>query len=520
MSDAQTTEGAGEGSEDDSGAIHFDASEIERRGIEMPDGTKLVVNTPLALQHLYPIPKLGADSIPLYRGPFTVDGHTYRGVASFSLDPQAEVEFGGRRPFTSEEKAAGWRVGAEPRAWISRETVSLPDPAAVPEPPKTDRVDLTTRFPEQKSKIVRGPLPVELGRDQPVERVTFFVLNGWRPAMDAFMVKCDTHQYRGGLRFHAGEWEFTFTMRPDASPDDVLKRIRRKAERTVTYVGMIRRKDRRAFLPSLSTEVLQCLEVALAFALGRTTACVLPVGWVGADAVWTRWHAGRWVDAVGVRSHTWWDDLHSGSQFRELLERLLAIRGDNLRWDVFEHALGYYLTAQDTTPQMQCNLAVPALTFMSEATLVAAHPPGDPKRMSKGKWDDLGTQGQIRELLDVLSADMSVPAHFVDLDQARVAQDASAAAAHAANPGSGPPQPADALTLLVKMRHDVAHPKRTRVQQYDLKQWVEAADCGVGWLLLALLHWIGYEGRYMPPTALYGHSGSSVTVPWTNQQTT
>lgn len=491
----------------------FTADELSHEEFTFPDGTRVVTNTPKGLRHLYPIPKLGALSIPLYRGLFTVGGDTLQGVASLSLDPRAEVEFAGRRPFTDEEKAAGWRMGAEPRHWIDRETVTVPTPT-VPAPPKTDRVDASTRYPRQKGQVVRGSLPVELGRDEPVDRVTFFVLNGWRTAMDGFFVVCDTHKRRGGLRFDAGDWEFTFTMRPDASPDDVLKRIRRKSERTVTYVGMIRRKDKQPFLPSLTTTVLDVLDFALAFALGRTPACVLPVGWVGDDAVWTRWHVGRWVDLVGVRAHSWLDELHTGVQLRELIERLLAIRGDTLRWDVFEHALGYYLTAQDTTPQMQCNLAVPALTFMSEASLVAVCPPGHPQRMGKGAWNDLGVQEQIRRLLTSMAAGTDVPAHFADLNQARVAEHAASAAAYAQNPSRPVPAPTDALTVLVKMRNDVAHPKRSRVQHYDIKQWVEAADCGIEWLMLALLHWIGYDGRYMPSTALYGHADSSVTVPW------
>jgi hypothetical protein len=493
----------------------FTADELHHEELTFPDGIRVVMDTPKALQHLYPIPKLGAVSIPLYRGQFDVDGETFQGVASLSLDPHVELEFGGKRPFTGAELADGFRVRAEPRAWINRESVTLADATKVPIPPKTDRADMTTRLPRQKGRVVRGPLPVELGRDEPVDRVTFFVLNGWRAAMDGFLVHCGTHQWRGGLRFDAGDWEFTFTMRPDAAPDDVLKRLRRKGERTVTYVGMIRRTDRQRFLPSESGTALEVLEVALAFALGRTTACVLPVGWVGDDATWTRWHVGRWVERVGGRQQSWLDELHTGQQLRELVGRLLTIRGDALRWDVFEHALGYYLTAQDTTPQMQCNLAVPALTFMSEAALVAAYPVGDPNRMSKGKWNDLGTQVQIRELLTAMSVDMSVPAHFADLDQARIAEDADLAAAYASNPGGKPPpDPADALSLLVKMRNDVAHPKRDRVQHYDFKQWVEAGDCGIDFLLLALLHWVGYEGPYISPTALYGGGGSSVTVPW------
>lgn len=491
----------------------FMAHELDREEFTLPNGIRVAIDTPLALRHFYPFPRLGALSIPLYRGSFTVGSDTFRGVASLSLNPRVEINFGGRRPFTEEERAVGWRVGPEPRTWLSRDHVTLPI-VGVPTPPKTDRVDASTSYPSKKGIVVPWPSPLELGRDEPVDRVTFFVLNGWRAAMDGFFVAGDTLKSRGGLRFDAGDWEFTFTMRPDATPDDVLTRIRREGEHTATHVGMIRRKDRQPFLPSMSTRVLEVLEFAFAFALGRTTACVLPVGWVGIDAIWARWHVDRWVDRAGVPAHSWLDEYCTGEQLRELIECLLTIRGDTFCWNVFEHALGYYLTAQDTTPPMRCNLAVPALTFMSEAALVAAPPLGHAQALSKGTWDDLGTQEQIRRLLTSISASTSVPSHFADLEAARASESATAAKVQFTKPASVPPKPTDALSVLVKMRNDVAHPKRTRLQHFDFKQWFEAAECGIEWLLLALLHWIGYHGRYMAPTAVYGGADSSIVVPW------
>ena len=457
----------------------------------------LVHKMPAALTHFYPLPALGSGVIPLYRGAFDSEGKRYRGTVSLVMDPRPAIEATGVKDVTLEDLLAldGSRGSAK---WVVAPTVDVQS-SAVPAPPKSARV--YSRGKAGTHRVSLEPSPIEVGTAGVVDEVTFFVINGWRGSdgLNTCYGGTDRH---GRLQVLLGEWELRVEPRGDESPLALRDHMRATGQSTVTHVGRLRRTDLTDFDPSDGLDVFRTVESLVSFMLGRVTSILLPVGWHEGVAVWAQWSALRAVDRP-LGTAPWLDGHVATAQLAELLRRGHSAKQDALRWEVFERALGYYFSSSfEATVTMKVMLPISALQMLSFAHFVEMLSAADPKRLSKKAWESLSTEEVVRRFLGELPADFSVPNHLTHLGGVQVTMAAAAQ--------SMP----DGLRCVVKMRNDVAHPERTRLARWNTYQWAEAGFLTMELFDLALLWWLGYEGRYMPRTAQHRSHDDSVNVPW------
>lgn len=121
---------------------------------------------------------------------------------------------------------------------------------------------------------------------------------------------------------------------------------------------------------------------------------------------------------------------------------------------------------------------------------------------SKGKWDDLKTEAQLRLLLIDVQADLAVHPHFTHLTAVR--DRLALAGAHR-----------DALGVVVRMRNIVTDPTRHKPADFSVYEWAEAGMHARYWLCLAILRTVGYHGQIAEVLgATPRGTGQVRNVPW------
>lgn len=476
----------------------------ECKTLEMPSGKKLVLHHPFpkALEHFYPLPALDAASMPLYRGQFSRDSAQYRGIVTLEFDPTPSLVAQGIRELTGPEELNMLIRKQEPAKWVEPNELKIPS-ARVPSPAKTPRPPRAPAAVGTFSTHIAHLAAIDVGDGTAVDQVTFYLLNGWF-SLDGLSTCYDGVERRGRIDIALGDWQLRIEPRGDVSQDRVRQYQRETGRSTVTHVGRLRRDDEGQFDAFDAIGVLDILEAIIGFALGRVTAIVLPVGFRGGKAIWTRWHCNRAVDRP-LGTTPFLDDAHAAAQVGELLRAGFSTSTDSLRWNVFESALGYhYATEHDATVNMKVMLPVSALQLVSYAHLVEELPSGHPDHLTHQEWNSkqLRTVGQLRRLLNAAGIDTSVPTHLSRLG--KVQSDIT----HGSLPAP------DALDCVVRLRNNVAHPKQKDVNKWTTEEWAEAGFAATTMFNLTMLWWLRYDERYLGKTSKYGGADASIFVPW------
>lgn len=472
--------------------------------LKMASGETLVINHkfPKALEHHYPLPTLEATSIPVYRGNFDHERTRYRGVITIELEPRPTLVAYGIREITFPDGLPDFLGKREPAKWINYDELSipvkrLPAPARTARPPKHPK---TTGAVSTRAAHLDA---IDVGDPTDLDHLTFYVFNGWY-GHDGFNTCYDGNERHGRIGTTLDDWQLRIEPRGDIAPHRLRKHQRETGKSTITHVGRIRRDDGGKFNAADAMEVLEIVESLAGFALGRVTAIVLPVGYRNGNATWSRWACSRAVDRpLGVTPFL--DQAHSAAQMTELFRAGYATSKNPLRWQVFENALGYHYSAEyDATVKMKVLLPVSALQLISYAYLVEELPVGDPNHLTDQAWNakSLGTIGQLRNVLKVVGADMSVPKHFGRL--AKVQADITDKSLTAP----------DALDCVVQLRNKVAHPKQKHAKKWTTEEWAETGFAATTMFNLGMLWWLNYDERYLGKTFKYRGTGDSIYVPW------
>lgn len=458
---------------------------------------------PKTLTHLYPLPALGAASVPLYRGPFESNGKKYEGLVELGLPPIPRIRAQGRRrtPVSVAELHEFFTDDSAP-GWVDRPWLTLPGKSTVPEPPPTSRFSVK-RVPGASwvGPFVPAPLTLHTGAD--VEHVTFYVVNGWR-ANDGLTTCHDGAVQRGRLQVTLGqEWDLRVEPRGDQPSKSVIEHMRTTGGHTITHVGRLRRADGTDFTADDALPVLHMLDDLFSFAVGRVVSTVLPVGWKDDQPVWTHWAALRAVDTPAPAT-SWLDEMHTASQLADLVKCGFTTYQDTLRASVFKNALDYYLTANFDSPgTMSTLLPVSGLQVLAYGHFVETLPPTDPAHVKPSQWENRATQGILRDIVSLTGVDLSIPSYLTHLTTTH----ANAVATAAKNKTAAPTDP---LGSIVKMRNSVAHPSEKALGKWTSYHWTEAGLYTMYLFDVTMLWWLKYHGVYRPRT-----DGSTTTkVPW------
>lgn len=440
-----------------------------------PDGVTYTFehDHPDALRHHYA--PLGIDEdMPLYRGTFRLDDddRPFEGDVRFRWLPTPRVEARGSRETTSED-LHGF-LAAEPRTlWVGAATVhvSLHEGRLPVQPPPGEAP------PPQRGFSICDRIEQELGSPDELHRVTFVLPNGWQ-AHDGLGI-CDPSDFsrlwQGRIETGGDGWRVRIDRVADMDRDQ-WRALGDTGGSRFTHVGCLARVDGRPFTGQQAFDTLDRVRVALNLALGRRTTCALPVGWRGDDPVWTRWRSAP-VDPYAIQSH-WLDETIAAHQVGEIVGRVVEFASDPTAFSVVRQAVAYYMAANvDVDVELSVGIPVSGLQLLAYYRFVTQR-----HLYSKGKWDDLAAEAQLRLLLMDVQADLAVHPHFPHLTAVR---DRLAL--------TGPHR--DALGVVMKMRNIVTHPTRDKPADFSVYEWAEAGMHARYWLCLAILHTVDYQGQ-------------------------
>lgn len=476
--------------------LYEDGRRIVQWTHRAPQGATTVIrhDAPDRLIHFYEAPGSDED-VSLYAGPYLVvgDDRPFVGDVRLAWRPTPRVlARGGRAAEVSDLE--GFLRDTGP-SWVTMSTISLV--ADLPPLPEQPQGLEPPRFSRNSTMLSEQRLGDQsLGDETGLERVTFLIPNGWR-MFDGRDV-CDPSDRRrrwpGRMTAQGSKWRVTVDAIAEASSESYWKDRNASGGFGFTHIGELSAVNGRPFSAEEGQQALDAVRVALSLAIGRRTACLLPVGWRGAVPVWTSWRVPQVDPFVSVG--TWLDEHVAAAQIAELLARTLDHWVDPVLRDVLRYATSYFLASNvDVNVELIVPTAVSGLLLLGHHRFVTGG------SESHSRWKALSTEAQLRRLLDDCEIPSAVPPHFEHLESVRQTVEADADG------------PADALTCIARLRNHVAHPTRRQRATWGFIEWAEAGLVARHFLEHALLHTIGYTGATKPRTRGDGDP-RSVSVPW------
>lgn len=455
------------------------------------------------LRHVYPTPPLGARSIPLYSGAYTIDGAEWEGDVALKLEPKPHLSATGTRATTATAVEEAF-MGAG-SMWVEETSLAI---ASVDHLVTTPMESPThPQVPPAGHQLSEYRVNhAEIGNPSQVSGLTFFVLNGWQ-AHDGVMTCHDRRVHSGRVTAVPNDWHLTIDPRGDVSQREVHRHIKQTGDHTVTHIGYLRKADGRGFDARHAVATLDLITHALTFAMGRAIGCLVPIATSDGAIAWTSWGQNRGIDQP-ITINSWLDPACAAAQIAEVIEACAQLeRSDPDAWEAFRLALGYYLSAsRDTIANMKVLHPISALTLLWRAYQVRFGPLPDDPNVDRGACGGT-TEYEVRRLLSAIGLNDDAPGHlaflrtaFEEIAERRVA--------------SGGEPPVDSLSVVIKLRNDAAHPENRQSRRWLTEQWAEAGFFIQDRLDLALLHWIGYNGRYRSRIAESRGEGQSAHVPW------
>ena len=307
-------------------------------------------------------------------------------------------------------------------------------------------------------------------------------------------------QWYGRLALKVDGWTITLDVRPDHS--DIWRDLNKSDVYVMTHVMEIRRADGASFTPRDAEPVLTAMHGGISFALGRWAAPMLPVGLNGSGAaVWEEWKVG-FCEQARSPSLGWWNEQDHRA-LADFLKLLISAFGDPSRRERLWMQMVLAITATYTPglvePRIMLgfsgledlmwqNLVLAGL--MTEAEYAKKNPPTAKKlrRVLNAAKIPVAIDGGINPAIANLATDQLKYGQKID----------------------GP----EAVTWT---RNRLIHPTpgkpNRNVYQYPgllAEIWLLIRY----YLILLILHSLGYQGACRDLRKLAGWAGSTVTVPW------
>jgi hypothetical protein len=264
--------------------------------------TRFIHDLPLTLKHHYPLPAIGTSEIPLFQGesastarPIKADWHCALALGHRSGSRENTNSTLRNSSASSRlERRTGWTIEYS----VSTSETRYRNPPGQITVARSNRSG--TSWTEDQIDAA------EVGSPDDLDELTFFILNGWQ-AMDGATTCHEGREHRGRLDAATDNWAIRIDPRGDVTQKAARKHMNATAGHTVTHIGRLRREDGSSFAAAEGLEALTTIEIALSFALGRVTACVLPVGWKDGEPRWSSWGQRRAVD-IPLRDGPWLED--------------------------------------------------------------------------------------------------------------------------------------------------------------------------------------------------------------------
>lgn len=431
-------------------------------------------NPPPVLVPIYPLGAAG-ESILLYEGSMKVDAGLTEGAVELRLTP---------------EPALIWRSSLAKVKDFGAEQASL----------EFDHPAGRVGFQGHLNGFADGWMnSVQLGSDStPVHRLIVNWINLADVGSTGLILSADgQRKYTGRLQIEADGWLVKIDRRHDFK--EVWELVRSQRAFAATHVMEVVRTDGSAFTPSDAKHVLDALHLGLSFAMGRWAAPMLPVGLDEHDnRIWEHWYI-RQCTAGSPGTLRWWT-RHLSNDLIHLLEILIKLFRDPQTQFSLRFLLSSGVAATSGAfLEQRISTAFSAIEHLLWQRLVIIG------KMSKSAYrkDDFEAHQKLSMVLvqagivDSIDPD-SLPSMYA-IAQKR-AKDL--------------PKTAPAIACWV--RNMIVHPTGHEDVLYGVGNNVveEAWTVTHQYLVLLLLHHVGYMGSYRPMLKPGGWEYEVEPVPW------
>jgi hypothetical protein len=336
--------------------------------------------------------------------------------------------------------------------------------------------------------------------DAPLQRIVthwFNLPNFHGPLVLTRTTEGGEHWWMGRWEMEVGGWKLTLDVRPDHA--QVCRNLHEAHVYVMTHVMELRRADGAAFTAAEAEPLLTALHVGVSFALGRWAAPMLPVGVASTGkVVWEDWHPGH-CDPARTTSPGWWHDQQHSS-LTDFLGRVITAFADPDRLPALRLQLMFGIAAMNDRGfvEQRVMMGAAGLEHLMWQTLVLEG------GMSERQYHDQDAHEKLRRLL----TDAQIP---TDIDAALLPVTASFAAEEQQRQG----KVLDGPDVVTQIRNRLVHPRGAQERVYRLEGLVaEVWLLTRHYLVLLILHSLGYQGSYRDLRKTRGWAGDVGDVPW------
>jgi hypothetical protein len=304
-------------------------------------------------------------------------------------------------------------------------------------------------------------------------------------------------EWLGRSQIHVGGWTLILDVRPDHAR--VWKHLHKARVYVMTHVIEIRRADGAAFTTAEAEPLLTALHVGVSFALGRWAAPMLPVGLDGAgNVVWEEWRAYHCDPARAISSGWWYERQHAS--LADFLRLAIPAFSDPNRLPALRL-------------QMMCGIAaMNDRGFVEQRVMMAAagleHVMWQTLVRDGGMGEDEYRDRPAHELLRYVLAKAQIP---TDIDAELLPVMARFVTEERTRQGRA----LDGPEVVTQIRNRLVHPKGAQDLVYRMEGLIVEVWLLVShYLVLLILHSLGYQGAYRDLRKTHGWAGEVGSVPW------
>jgi hypothetical protein len=301
----------------------------------------------------------------------------------------------------------------------------------------------------------------------------------------------------GRWEMEVSGWKLTVDVRPDHAR--VWRNLHQAHLYVMTHVMELRRANGAAFTAAKAESVLAALHVGVSFALGQWAAPMLPVGEDNTGkVVWEDWHPG-YCDPARKTSPGWWHEQQHAS-LTDFLGRVITAFADPDRLPALRLQLMFGIAAMNDRGfvEQRVMMGAAGLEHIMWQTLVLEG------GMSERQYRDQDAHEKLRRLL----TDAQIP---TDIDAGLLPVTARFAAEEQQRQG----KVLDGPDVVTQIRNRLVHPRGAQERVYRLEGLVAEVWCLTRhYLVLLILHSLGYQGSYRDLRKTRGWAGDVGDVPW------
>jgi len=305
------------------------------------------------------------------------------------------------------------------------------------------------------------------------------------------------HWWLGRWGIEVGEWKVTVDVRPDHAR--VWRNLHQDHIYVMTHVMELRRADGAAFTAAEAEPLLTALHVGVSFALGRWAAPMLSVGeYNTGKVVWEDWHPGH-CDPARKPNPGWWHEQQHSS-LTDFLGRLITAFADPDRLPALRLQLMFGIAAMNDRGfvEQRVMMGAAGLEHIMWQILVLQG------EMSESQYLDKDAHELLRRVL----TDAQIP---TDIDAGLLPITARFAAEEKQRQG----KVLDGPDVVTQIRNRLVHPRAAQARVYRLEGLVaEVWRLTRHYLVLLILHSLGYQGSYRDLRKTRGWAGEVGNVPW------